>query len=221
MILGPVGERIEETEEYLPINYSGEERAVRVYVYMFLYVFVSVCMHGGIVRWCGHLVWICACVCTSLRVFQNKRRVRVSTWVCVCVCTEATLHVGVSQRLFDEVACYPLWKCWCAHRHTLPRSLLHFSFSLCQPLFLSLTAVWTCLFLPLYLPLCISHWCGECVKIQVIVQHWMRLSLHGTVPLGMHLSQTMSLSLLPLYHRKCVSDRKCVPIYSICFIDEC
>lgn len=49
----------------------------------------------------------------------------------------------------------------------------------------------------------------------------MRQSLHGTVPLGMHLSQTMSLSLLPLCHRKCVSDRECVPIYSNCLVDEC
>ena len=103
--------------------------------------------------------------------------------------------------------------------HTHP--LFHLPFSSCQPLFLSLPAIWTCLFLPLYLPLCLSHWFRECVKIQAIVLHWMRQSLHGTAPLGMHLSQTMSLSPLPLYHRKCVSDKECVPIYSNCLVDEC
>lgn len=157
-------------------------------------------------------------------------RVCVCARACVCTCVSACVlrleYIDFIARCsFIEI----VW--WSGMLFTLKvlmhttlhytHLLLHLPFRSCQPLFLSLMAIWTCLFPPLYLPLCLSHWFGECVKIQAIVLHWMRQSLHGTVPLGMHLSQTMSLSLLPLCHRKCVSGRECVPIYSNCIVDEC
>lgn len=146
--------------------------------------------------------------------------------VCVCFsktwCIWNSLKVAVLERLLDKVACYSLLKCQHTHTDTISHPLLH-PFSSRQLLFLSLTPIWTCLFLPLSTYHCVSAIdFGECVKIQAIVRYRMIQSLHGTVPLGMHLSQTMSLSLLPLYHRKCVSDRECVPIYSdCCIVDEC
>lgn len=111
-------------------------------------VYVSVCISECVYAWGtvrGHLLWICVCVCTSLHVFQTKLCVRVSTRVRVCVCV---------QRLPCMFGFYRdcLMKWHVIHSesadtrtdalfHTLPHSLLYFSFSLCQPLFLSLTAV--------------------------------------------------------------------------------
>lgn len=52
----------------------------------------------------------CVCVCVCLHV-------------CVCVCVlrlwvQTSAHLAFSYRLFDEMACYSLLKCWCAHTGT-------------------------------------------------------------------------------------------------------
>lgn len=84
-----------------------------VCVYVSVCLCECVCMHGELCVgaqicvdiWSGYV-----CVCVYKPACISKQVVCACFYMSVCVCTqiwstETTLHVGVLQRLFDEVAC--------------------------------------------------------------------------------------------------------------------